>query len=101
MTAALHPDQLQRLRTLAARAGVERLELFGSAARGVAEPHDFDFVVSFREMPPLEHGRAYLRLAAALEAELRAPVDLLEEEAIANPYFLRAIRDERVLIYAR
>ena len=101
MSASLSPAQLQRLRELSARYQVARLELFGSAARGSAAPHDFDFLVTFQDMPPLEHGRAYLRLAQALEDELSASVDLLEEEAISNPYFLSAISRERVLIYGR
>ena len=84
---------------MAAQHHVRRLELFGSAARGKIRPHNFDFLFTFQVMPPLEHGRAYLRLAQALEDVLQAPVDLLEEESLDNPYFLRAIQPDRVLIY--
>ena len=58
-------------------------------------------MVTFAPLQPLIHGRAYLQLAQALEDTLGAPVDLIEEEAVDNPYFLKAIRKDRVLIYGR
>ncbi|WP_293912314.1 nucleotidyltransferase domain-containing protein [Deinococcus sp.] len=98
---AIPEPQLLRLRSLAAAHRVLRLELFGSAARGAAAPRDYDFLVTFAPMSPLEHGRTYFELAEALEAELAAPVDLLEDESIVNPYLRRAIAGDRVLIYDR
>lgn len=89
-----------RLREIAQRNRVKRLELFGSAARAEAAPNDYDFLVEFEPMPPLEHGRMYFALLESLEEALGAPVDLLELEAIKNPYFLKAIAQDRVLVYA-
>jgi predicted nucleotidyltransferase len=86
---------------------VKRLELFGSAAGGQqsralrgSEPNDYDFLVQFEPMEPLEHGRAYFRLKEALEATLGKPVDLIELEAVKNPYFLKAIAPNRTVVYA-
>ena len=50
-------------------------------------------------MPVLEHGRAYFALLHALELEL-GKVDLIELEAVKNPYFLESIKQDRVLLYA-
>ena len=77
---------------------VQRLELFGSAARG-AVPNDYDFLVVFESLPPLEHGRAYLALLTELQRVLGKPVDLLELEELRNPYFLQNIQSDRTLIY--
>lgn len=96
-SASVNVEQLQGL----ARAHrVRRLELFGSAARGEAEPRDYDFLVEFEAMAPLEHGRAYFALLDGLERALNAPVDLVELPAVRNPYFLQGIGPERVVIYA-
>lgn len=88
------------LRQIAQQHRVKRLELFGSAARGEANPNDFDFLVEFETMEPLEHGRVYFKLLESLEHTLGASVDLVELEAVRNPYFLKSIALDRVLIYA-
>ena len=87
------------LRQIAARHRVQQLELFGSAARGESF-NDVDFLVRFQPMPPLEHGRAYFALLEELSLALNKPVDLLEDEAIKNKFFLESIAAHRKLIYA-
>ena len=89
---------LESVRAIAAAHGVQRLELFGSVARGEVG-RDYDFLVTFKPIPPLEHGRAYFALLVSLEASLGRSVDLLELEAIRNPFFLAAIAADRALIY--
>jgi hypothetical protein len=72
---------------LCRRFQVRRLEVFGSAARGNdfdPDRSDADFLVEFEPesgLPPLEQ---YVGLAAALEALLGRPVDLVEREAIED-----------------
>jgi hypothetical protein len=72
-------------------AGVERAVLFGSATQpdAGAAPRDLDVLV--RLGGPLE-GRAtrYFELRRELERVSGLPVDLVEEEAVTNPY----LRDE-------
>jgi uncharacterized protein len=88
------------LQAIAKKHHVKRLELFGSAAKGKTKPNDYDFLVEFEQMEPIEHGRMYFRLLENLEAVLGAKVDLIEAEAVTNPYFLRAVESERRLVYA-
>ena len=79
---ARHGDALI---ALCVRYDVERLEVFGSAARGAdVDPasSDADFLVTFKpesRLPPLEQ---YLGFAEALEALLGRPVDLVERKAL-------------------
>ncbi len=72
-------------------AGVERAVVFGSATDldAFVAPRDLDVLV--RLGGPLE-GRAarYFALRAELERASGLPVDLVEEEAVTNPY----LRDE-------
>lgn len=91
-------SEIQRL---SEACGVQRLEMFGSAAEGQFDPapSDFDFLVTFREgSTSLDN---YLRLAEGLEDVFGRPVDLVIERAIRNPYFRRAVDATRTLIYAR
>jgi uncharacterized protein len=90
----------KEVRVLAKKHRVKRLEVFGSAARGETKPNDYDFLVEFEPMEPLEHGRMYFELLESLEATLDAKVDLVEIEAVKNPYFLKAVELERRLVYA-
>ena len=81
---------------------VNRLEVFGSVARGDAVPgrSDLDLLVVFEPCDPVEHANRYFGLLDALRDEFRCSVDLVELGAIRNPYFLRAIEKQRTLLYA-
>ncbi|CAM4432587.1 hypothetical protein [Deinococcus marmoris] len=50
---------------------------------------------------PLEHGQASLSLLSALEDALPAHVDLIEAEALSNPYFAAQVQRESINIYPR
>ena len=81
--------------------GVERLEVFGSAARGDDDPRksDVDFIVRFRAPDQAGYADRYLGLAERLEQLLGRPVDLLTERSLRNPFFVRAIRPDRDTVY--
>jgi uncharacterized protein len=79
-----------------------RLELFGSATSADAfdsDTSDLDFLVEFEPLTPAERADSYPGLLFALEALFNRPVDLVESDAIRNPYFLRAIAPTRQVLY--
>jgi predicted nucleotidyltransferase len=74
----------EELGALCRRCHVQRLDLFGSAARGDFDPEhsDIDFLVEFdREHPEALSFNTYFGLKEALEALLGRPVDLVEGRA--------------------
>jgi len=80
---------------------VERLDLFGSVARGeTRSASDIDLMVRFR--PPHDKGYAdrYLGLAEALEKLFGRPVDLVTDRSVRNPILRRAIANDRQTLYA-
>jgi uncharacterized protein len=85
------------------RYGVDTLEVFGSAARGIdfsPDSSDADFLVVFKRPPlkgPLEE---YFGLKEELSALLGREVDLIELGAVHNPYVLGNINSSRELVYA-
>ena len=91
---------LDAVRRVAEAHHVARLEAFGSAVTDrLHEESDIDLLVSFRPMPVLEHGTHLFGLKGDPEALFGRRVDLLESDALTNPYFLRAIEAERTLLY--
>ena len=89
-----------RLSALCRSRRVRRLVLFGSAARGEAGPSsDVDLLVGFEPMPPRERVDALFGLQEDLETLLGRAVDLVEDEAIDNPFLLRSIERAHVVLY--
>jgi predicted nucleotidyltransferase len=92
----------QELDALCVRYGVQRLELFGSAATGSFDPSssDLDFLI---ELKPTSRGELvdrYFGLLAALEDLFGRRIDLVMAGAIKNPFFLQEIESSRALLYA-
>ena len=90
------------LEALCRRHGVLRLEVFGSAAKGQerAGESDLDFLVEFEAPPPGGYANAFFSLQESLEALYGIRVDLVVASAIRNPFFLQAIEQTRMLLYA-
>jgi predicted nucleotidyltransferase len=60
---------------------------------------DIDLMVEFMSVDLRQYADNYFSLKFALEDTLHRPVDLLEEKAIKNPYFRKAVEQQRQLIY--
>jgi predicted nucleotidyltransferase len=100
---ALVEEKKNDLADLCRRFNVERLELFGSAARGSFQSasSDLDFIVRFSASSTGSYLDRYLDFAESLEALFRRPVDLLTERSIRNPYFRRSVEATRQAVYER
>jgi len=98
---ALLSEKLEPLRALCDRYGVERLELFGLAARGEFDPtsSDLDFIVQMKGRREPGYARRFYEFAEAIEELYGCRVDLLTEMMIKNPYFKAEVnKDRRVLV---
>lgn len=83
------------------RFGVQELSLFGSQARGNAgDDSDYDFAVVFDRAQTGLLSDRFFGLLFFLEEQLGGSVDLLELNAIRNPYLRDAIEEEKRLVYA-
>lgn len=81
---------------------VQRLEVFGSAARGGfdAVTSDLDFLAEFETMPPSAYATAFFEFKEALERLFRRPVDVVVPSAIRNPWFRESVDSSKALLYA-
>jgi predicted nucleotidyltransferase len=80
-----------------------RLEIFGSAARGMdfdAARSDLDFLVEFQPLSPGDYVDAFFGLKEALEQLFGRPVDLVSAASIRNSYFRDSIERTKALLDA-
>lgn len=91
-----------RLIELCRRHGVERMYVFGSAAREDfdAERSDIDLLVEFEHVDPVSLKRHYFTLLDALERLFGRDVDLLTPAMLRNPRLRAAVERTRDLLYA-
>ena len=84
------------------RYSVAKLDIFGSAARAYdfnPENSDADFLIEFA--PEVKVGLSeFIGIKTELERLLGRNVDLIEPEAIVNPYVLASIKRNRETVYA-
>lgn len=79
---------------------VRRLYVFGSIlTNSFHKESDIDLIVDFLDMKVEDYADNYFDFKFSLQDLLKRPIDLLEEKAIKNPYFKRAIDQQRQLIY--
>src|SRR5437879_3362980 len=88
---------------LCRRFHVQRLDVFGSAARGDFDParSDLDFLVEFDSRAPEALSlKSYFNFKKSLEALFGRSVDLIEPGAMRNPYLKASIEYSREPVYA-
>jgi hypothetical protein len=88
------------IQRLCAKHKVRSLYVFGSILTNAFKPEsDIDLLVDFGPIDINQYADNYFELKFALENTLDRQVDLLEEKAIENPFFRKAIENQRMLIY--
>ena len=99
MNAHVHLDQ-DVLATFCRKWRIRELSLFGSALRDDFGPKsDLDFLVSFEPEARLDID-ILLDMKEELEAQFGRPVDVVEKEALRNPWRKYEILRTREVIYA-
>ena len=81
---------------------IERLEVFGSAARADdfdRENSDLDFLVEFISEEDRRYFDDYMNLKQELEDLFGRKVDLVENMEFRNPFFRNEVNKTRALIY--
>lgn len=99
---AIPVQKLNEVDQLCRHHRVRRLELFGSAVSEQFDPasSDLDFLVQFLPLSPIAKADSYFGLLADLQDLFEREIDLVELEAIDNPFFLKSIQPSRQVLYA-
>jgi predicted nucleotidyltransferase len=96
---AQHRDQLA---ALCRKYDVARLNVFGSAVRSDVDSlrSDLDFLVTFNNFTIHNAADRFFDLLFDLEKMFDRKVDLISDATIRNPFFRKAVDQERVTLYA-
>jgi len=79
---------------------VKSLYAFGSVLTDkFNKESDVDLIVDFQQLDVLDYGDNYYELKFSLENIFNRNVDLLEQKAIKNPYFIKTLDQNKKLIY--
>jgi len=94
--------QIPRIKTLCKNHNVITLFAFGSVLRSDFNPEsDIDLLVDIDSADPYTYTDYYFSLKEQLEKLLGRQIDLLEQRALKNPYFISEIERKKMLIYGR
>lgn len=89
-----------KINALCEKHKVGSLFVFGSVLTDkFKKSSDIDFLVKFSEIDLYEYADNYFDLKAALEKLFKRSVDLLEDQAIRNPYLRKSIDSSKKMIY--
>ena len=80
---------------------IERVYVFGSAAIGdFNENSDIDFLIKFKAgLDPLEKGELWWNLHDSLRDFFNREIDIVTENSLKNPYFIKELDKTKKLIY--
>ncbi len=81
---------------------VKELYIFGSIlTERFSETSDIDLLIQFDDVELNNYFDNYMDFKDELESLLNFPVDLVENQAIKNPIFRKAIDRDKRLVYER
>jgi predicted nucleotidyltransferase len=90
----------QQINELCVNHKVKSLYAFGSIlTANFNNKSDIDLIVDFKEMDVADYADNYFDLKFSLQNIFNRSVDLLEEQAIKNPYFKQALNQKKELVY--
>ncbi|RPJ81452.1 MAG: nucleotidyltransferase domain-containing protein [Deltaproteobacteria bacterium] len=91
---------LKQIRTFCQRYDVEKLYAFGSSITDhFSERSDIDLIVKFKNLPFERYTDNYFELLEILERLFDRKVDLMTENSLSNPYFIKKVNRTKKLIY--
>jgi predicted nucleotidyltransferase len=81
---------------------VRSLYAFGSVLNSNFKTNsDIDLIVDFKDIDVNDYADNYFDFKFSLQDIFKRPVDLLEEQAIKNPYFKQAVDQTKELVYGK
>lgn len=92
---------IKAITALCVKHKVGKLYVFGSVLTDhFSADSDIDFLVEFSNVDLREYAGNYFDLKESLEQLLQRNVDLIELNALKNPYLIKSIASNQELLYA-
>jgi hypothetical protein len=94
-------DKIEQIKTLCKDYDVRELYVFGSVCTNKFNSEsDIDILISFKDISIEKYTDNYFELHYKLEELLGRKIDLLTENSLSNPYFIKSIEESKQLLYA-
>ena len=91
---------LEKIRLCCQEYDVERLHAFGSiTSENFSAMSDVDLLVKFKKIPFEKYADNYFKLHELFEIIFNRKVDLLTENSLSNPYFVKKVNRTKTLLY--
>jgi predicted nucleotidyltransferase len=82
------------------RQHIQTLFAFGSVCtERFNEASDIDLLVSFKPLDFGDYADNYFQTADMFEKIFNRPVDLVTDKSLKNPYFIKSVNQNKVLLY--
>lgn len=79
---------------------VEKLYAFGSVMTdNFSENSDIDLLIKFKNIPFEQYADNYFELHTLFEKFFNRKVDLITENSLSNPYFIKKINQTKTVLY--
>lgn len=96
----LTETNINKIKSLCKKHKVRAMYVFGSVlTEKFSKSSDIDLLVDFLPMNALEYTENYYDLKFSLQDIFNRKIDLLEQKALKNPYFIQNINENKKLIY--
>ncbi|HAF30670.1 MAG TPA: nucleotidyltransferase [Bacteroidales bacterium] len=94
-------DKLNDIKKLCENHGVKSLYIFGSVNTDkFTKNSDIDFLISFKESLTIEeYTENYFLLQYKLRELLQREIDLVTQNSLSNPYFIKSVDQSKQLLY--
>lgn len=93
-------DNIDKIRTLYADRKVRSMFAFGSVCTDRFSPSsDIDQLIAFEPMDYGDYADNFFFLAEEFERLFQRKVDLVTENSLANPFFIKGVNKTKVKIY--
>ncbi|MBF0099345.1 MAG: nucleotidyltransferase domain-containing protein [Desulfobacterales bacterium] len=81
---------------------VEKLYAFGSITTdNFSDNSDIDFLIKFGKIPYETYADNYFKLHELFEQFFNRKVDLVTENSLSNPYFIKKVNQTKIVLYER
>ncbi len=93
-------NNLEQIKQYCREYDVERLHAFGSITSGhFTATSDIDLLIKFKNIPFDKYADNYFKLHELFEMIFERQVDLVTENSLANPYFIKKVNRTKALLY--
>ena len=79
---------------------VKNLYVFGSVcSEKFNDKSDIDFLISFKDIPIEEYSDNYFALHELFQNLFSRQIDLITENSLSNPFFIKVMEKTKTLVY--